>query len=156
MNRWWPQGVGHKVARLSAIIKCMGSATDGITCSRTPEQNERIAAVASAQAGHYGGYDDGHSARGALEGALGGQWIPDVPVHHGVGAGIIGHAGILGAGIGHAGIVAPGALGLGLGYGAGHLGLGLAHGHASRGALEGALGGQWIPDTLEHGHGHGK
>nr|CAI5833034.1 unnamed protein product [Callosobruchus analis] len=107
-----------------------------------------VAAVALAQASHW---DDGHSARGALEGALGGQWIPDVPVHHG--AGIVGHAGILGAGIGHAGIVAPGALGLGLGLGAGHLGLGLAHGHASRGALEGALGGQWIPDTLEHGHG---
>ncbi|VEN38289.1 unnamed protein product [Callosobruchus maculatus] len=39
-GRWSPQG--GKVARLSAIIKPMGSATDGITCSRTPEQNERI------------------------------------------------------------------------------------------------------------------
>ncbi|XP_072389849.1 uncharacterized protein [Diabrotica undecimpunctata] len=91
----------------------------------------------------------GPSARGALEGALGGQWIPDVPVGHGV-------PGVLGA----PGLVAPGVLGgplgLGLGLGLGPvgplgLGLGLGHGLAgSRGALEGALGGQWIPDT--HGH----
>ncbi|KAJ8924258.1 hypothetical protein NQ315_007050 [Exocentrus adspersus] len=75
------------------------------------------------------------SARGALEGALGGQWIPDVPV--GPGAVLAGPAGI----------VAPG---LGLGLGLGGLGVPGAGLVASRGALEGALGGQWIPDT------HGK
>ncbi|KAJ8963229.1 hypothetical protein NQ318_018695 [Aromia moschata] len=83
------------------------------------------------------------SARGALEGALGGQWIPDVPVAaHGIVAAPAIAAGPLGLGL-------AGPLGLGL---AGPLGLGLA-GHgvvSSRGALEGALGGQWIPDT------HGK
>ncbi|XP_050510972.1 elastin-like [Diabrotica virgifera virgifera] len=101
----------------------------------------------------------GASARGALEGALGGQWIPDVPVAHG--------PGVLGAGVlGAPGLVAPGILGgpLGLGLGLGPVGLGLGpvgplglglagHGLAgpsARGALEGALGGQWIPDT--HGH----
>lgn len=75
----------------------------------------------------------GVSAKGALEGALGGQWIPDVPVAaHGVG------------------IPAAAALAAPLGL-AGHgLGLGLGLGLGSKGALEGALGGQWIPDT------HGK
>ncbi|KAJ8943404.1 hypothetical protein NQ314_009773 [Rhamnusium bicolor] len=76
------------------------------------------------------------SARGALEGALGGQWIPDVPV------------------AGH-GLVAPGVAAiagapLGLGLGLGGLGLAAPGLIASRGAVEGALGGQWIPDT------HGK
>lgn len=76
----------------------------------------------------------GHgSARGALEGALGGQWIPDVPVAHGAAAGVY----------------APGWAGWGAGWpgwagwGAGWAG----HGVSAKGALEGALGGQWIPDT---------
>ncbi|KAJ8976407.1 hypothetical protein NQ317_003043 [Molorchus minor] len=95
------------------------------------------------------------SARGALEGALGGQWIPDVPVG---GAVVAGHAGIAGPlGLGLAGPLGLGLAGNGLGLvgnglGLAGAGLGLA-GHglvSSRGAIEGALGGQWIPDT------HGK
>ncbi|XP_023014755.1 uncharacterized protein [Leptinotarsa decemlineata] len=111
-------------------------------------------AVAYASAS---GIDAEYSIKGDLEGALGGQWIPDVPVAAGHGAIGLGAAGLgLGAaGLGYGapalGLAAP-ALGLGVpawGLGAG-IGLG-AHG-VSRGSLEGALGGQWIPDT----HGHGK
>lgn len=66
------------------------------------------------------------AGRGALEGALGGQWIPDVPVAAGPLAGPW-DAPLLGApGLVATGLVAP----------------------AARGALEGALGGQWIPDVL--------
>ncbi|XP_023015953.2 uncharacterized protein [Leptinotarsa decemlineata] len=104
-------------------------------------------AVAYTSASGIGLGYGGHSARGALEGALGGQWIPDVPVAaHG--AAIVG-APALGLGFGPAGL---GLAGAGLGWGVGGLGWGAGiAGHGSaRGALEGALGGQWIPDT------HGK
>ncbi|KAG5871470.1 hypothetical protein JTB14_027530 [Gonioctena quinquepunctata] len=97
-------------------------------------------------------------ARGALEGALGGQWIPDVPVAgHGVGiigapaVGLgVGPVGLAGAGLGWGGAgLGWGGAGLGLGAGLGW-GAGIAGHGVSRGAVEGALGGQWIPDT------HGK
>lgn len=107
----------------------------------------------------------GISAKGAIEGALGGQWIPDVPVAgHGIVAGVSAKGALEGAlggqwipdvPVAAPGVVAPGALGLGLGVpglglGLGAHGLGLGVGVASRGAVEGALGGKWIPDT------HGK
>ncbi|KAG5863477.1 hypothetical protein JTB14_037913 [Gonioctena quinquepunctata] len=91
------------------------------------------------------------SIKGDLEGALGGQWIPDVPVAApGIGLGVP----ALGLGVPALGLGVP-ALGLGvpaLGLGAAGLGLGAGIGGigVSRGAVEGALGGQWIPDT------HGK
>ncbi|CAG9863665.1 unnamed protein product [Phyllotreta striolata] len=108
--------------------------------------------------GAHGAAIVGHgSARGALEGALGGQWIPDVPVAHGpIAAPVI--AGPLAAPLAGP-LVGPLGLGLGLGHGLGlGNGLGLGHGlgvgivghGVSRGSLEGALGGQWIPDV--HGH----
>lgn len=101
------------------------------------------------------------ASRGALEGALGGQWIPDVPVAAPWGAKYAPLA---------APVVAPYAAPFAapwaahvaapvvatrtiaapivpapLAYGWG------AHGVVSKGALEGALGGQWIPDVLpEH------
>lgn len=112
----------------------------------------------------------GVASKGAIEGALGGQWIPDVPVAgHGIAAvggvsakgaleGALGGQWIPDVPVAGHGLVAPalaaGPLGLAagpLGLAAGPLGLaGHGLGLASKGALEGALGGQWIPDT------HGK
>lgn len=113
----------------------------------------------------------GGSVKGVIEGALGGQWIPDVPLAPspavvpiaaplaaaaiaaplavpaltaGIGAGpALGL--VAGPSLGHgAGVLAGPALGLGAG-------LGLAEHGLSRGSIEGALGGQWIPDVPVHG-----
>lgn len=89
-----------------------------------------LVAVASARASGIGLGLPLVASRGAVEGALGGQWIPDVPV---AAAPLV--AGPL---VGGPVLAAPG-LGLGLGWG------GVV---SARGALEGALGGQWIPDVL--------
>lgn len=87
-------------------------------------------------------------SRGALEGALGGQWIPDVPADSAPLAAPLASAPLLSI----PGLASPyyaaqalptpyyAAPGLGLGFRAPVV--------SSRGELEGVLGGQWIPDVL--------